>query len=483
MAKRQVLAGGVNWYGLHELLTIEEKLKIFELAGYTPHANQMLIHESRARMRVVVCGRRFGKSTLAAFEAIAAAAVGGRVWAVAPDYDLASIVFDEAANACLNTGLKDLLANEPRTAKGQQLIQFKSGGWIVGKSSIKPRSLVGRGLDLIVFDEAAKETNPEVWYANLRPALTDRYGALLAITTPMGDDWLKGLFERGYTGRAGYESFQMPSYANPLLDPSEIDQARTEVPDALFRQEYLAEFLDSEGAVFTGYREIATSELIDVPENKRYVIGVDLARYEDWTVITVMETGGRVVHVIRTNNTSWALQRELIHQTARKWNYADVILDGTGVGDPIVEELQYMSDGAYSVQGFVFTSTSKTQLINQTIVQIQQKELELPADSTELGRIYLTEIGSYRYVRSDAGNLKMSAPPGKHDDCPMSLCLAVEARMRYSGGPPRPAQRDLDADEPANTGQISGKFATGKQAPRAPVSKGRPFVKSRYGRR
>lgn len=429
------------WYGLTRLIEWSDMAPIAAKIGYVPHPGQMEIHRCRRRFRVPVMGRRFGKSKCSAFEAVVTAVLGGWVMCVAPTYELSSIVFTEALEMLLVGQLKSMVVSY-QISPGHQTIVLASGGRIVARTSENPKGLVGRGWDLIVFDEAAKEPDPEVWYRQLRPALSDRSGGAIFPSTPEGDTWFKDLFERGQSGVKEFASWQMPSSVNPLMTPGEIASLADGMTEIDYRQEILAEFVDATGAVFRGYREIATAEWQFEPiPGHRYVLGIDIAQFNDWTVIAVFDvTIKAFVHLIRFNQISYPLQERMISEASRKWNGAPIVIDATNneaVAEHVAETVYWNR-----VDPFKFTMLSKAEVINQMVLQIEQKEIAFlePKPNVakapphlELSRYALSELGSYKYTRTINGTLRMNAPEGKHDDVVIAFALALECARRYSG--------------------------------------------------
>ena len=128
----------------------------------------------------------------------------------------------------------------------------------------------------------------------------------------------------------------------------------------------------------------------------------------------------------------------MVAAISARWGGAPVLIDSTGVGDPVREILARAINWSY-VEGYVFTTISKTHLVNQFAVAIERGEVRLLAPAmepggSEIGSVALAELGSYRYSKSPSGTIKMGAPEGKHDDCVMSLCLAYEMLRRGVGG-------------------------------------------------
>ncbi len=163
-------------------------------------------------------------------------------------------------------------------------------------------------------------------------------------------------------------------------------------------------------------RRLIRGTLRDPKPGERFFIGVDLAKYMDFTVITVLDERGDLVYFDRFNQIDWNLQKERIRYISKRYP-GKVVLARTGVGDHIDDELR--RDGL-NVEGFRFTASSKEQLINNLSMLIEQGKLHYE-DIPEL----INELEIFEYQITPSRNLKMSAPEGYHDDCVISLALAA----------------------------------------------------------
>jgi hypothetical protein len=211
------------------------KQRLFELLGYTPHPGQAEIHASTASRRIVACGVRWGKTTCAAMEGLAAAleprerSVG---WVVAPTYDLADRVFREIQLAAV-THLRhriELLRDSERRI----VLKNLGGGTseIRAKSADNPVSLLGEGLDWVIVDEASR-LKPLIWQSHLAQRLIDRQGWALLISTPKGKGYFFDLYQRGRGSDPDFKSWNCPSWTNPLLDAAVIEDERARLTCAL----------------------------------------------------------------------------------------------------------------------------------------------------------------------------------------------------------------------------------------------------------
>jgi phage terminase large subunit len=248
------------------------KDKWFKMSDYWPHRGQGLLHNSKARFRVVVAGRRWGKSLSAAKEAEAMILTPGtRGWVVSKTYDLTRKVIREIYDDLVIKSRLNPLKNQ---MSGPIVLEFPWGSSVEGKSAEHPESLLGEGLDWLIFDECAK-CKALIWEQYLRPTLTDREGWALFITTPSGYNWVYDLWKRGNDpDYPEWESFKSPSWENPHLSREDIDEAQRTMSEAVFMQEYGADFTLSSGQVYKEFDHIKhvlpEDELVIDPDWPRF---------------------------------------------------------------------------------------------------------------------------------------------------------------------------------------------------------------------
>jgi PBSX family phage terminase large subunit len=242
------------------------------------HPPQSAIASDPTRFRVVCCGRRFGKTSLAIYEIAGKAYTkkNRKICYIAPTYQQAR----DIAWAELVKVLEPITVNKNETRLEitvQTADKGKSVIWLRGWEAVD--TLRGQAFDFIVIDEIASMRNFEInWNTVIRPTLTDRAGEALFISTPKGFNHFYDLFNKQNDPKAGaeYKSFHFTSYDNPHIKKEEIDKARLEMTEDQFSQEYLADFRKQEGLV---YKEFDRSRHIytgDIPRQViSYMAGVD----------------------------------------------------------------------------------------------------------------------------------------------------------------------------------------------------------------
>lgn len=410
------------------------KPALFQACRYEPHPGQALVHDSAASRRVVACGVRWGKTFCAAMEGVAAAmeprerSIG---WVVAPTYDLSERVFNQIALTVMSH-LRHRVESFSEHDRRLVLRNLAGGvSEIRGKSADNPVSLLGEGLDWVIVDEASR-LKPSIWESHLSQRLIDKRGWALLISTPRGKGWFYELWRRGHGGDdSDYEAWNAPSWTNPRLNAAVIEAERERLPEAVFRQEYGAEFIEGSGSVFRGVRERAIGEWRAPDPDQVYVAGLDLAKTQDFTVLVVMTRRREVVFVDRFQRIDWNLQVERIRATLRRYNNATVLVDSTGKGEPVFEALQVAGCRA---EAYPFTAKSKTDLINSLAILFEQGRIVIPRP--ELWSVGIDELESFEYSVSDSGNVRTGAAGAGHDDCVIALALAAWA-VREDYRPPR----------------------------------------------
>ena len=223
------------------------------------HSGQRQVLNDRRRFKVLVCGRRWGKTRFAMTAIIKAAAKPKlRIWYVAPTYRMARDI------AWLD--LKEMIPPELVLKANETLMRLLlvNGTEIALKGADKVDTLRGVALDLLVIDEA-QDVNPDAWYLVLRPTLSSTGGDAIIIGTPKSFNWLYDVYTLGQRGdnyfdkESGlwrvnpWKSWQFPTITSPFIPPEEIEAARGDMDEKSFRQEFQASFETMSGRVYHAF--------------------------------------------------------------------------------------------------------------------------------------------------------------------------------------------------------------------------------------
>ena len=367
------------------------------LSLHNPHPAQKQVLDCDSRFIVMMAGRRFGKSLISQTISIDTAVNKKRVAYITPTYQLGKIFFKE---------IVDLLPLEIYTKNESDLvINFITGGSIRFFTGERLDNLRGLKFHLAVIDEASFIPNLEDgWLNSIRPTLTDYKGRAIFLSTPRGKNYFYSLYSKA---EPDWQSFKFTTYDNPYIDPNEIDDARKQLPEVVFEQEYMAN--PAENAANPFGTQFIRNCIHPVSTMPVVAFGIDLAKSVDWTVIIGLDENGNVAYFDRFQ-MDWHNTKQNIIRLPK----CPILVDSTGVGDPILEDLQ--REGVM-IQGLKFTSTSKQQLMEGLQAAIHQGKIGYPDGiiTQEL------EIFEYQY---GATGVKYSAPSGYHDDAVISLALA-----------------------------------------------------------
>lgn len=350
-----------------------------------------------------MCGRRFGKSELAQIEIIYEAIKGNSVAYITPTYQLAKTFFNK------------LVKTIPfENNKSDLTIQFPNDGSVMFFTGERLDNLRGRKFHLVIIDEASFIPNLEDgWLNSIRPTLTDYKGRALFISTPKGKNYFYSLFMK--SGESDWQSFKFTTYDNPYIDTTEIDDARTQLPQAVFEQEYMANAMENASNPFGSNHINECIKPISTLPVAYY--GIDLAKSYDWTVIIGLDAQGNVAHYQRFQK-DWLQTKETILQLEKT---KPIVIDSTGVGDAITEDLQKHFN---AMHGFKYTATSKQQLMEALASAIHQKEISFPDNEIK------SELDVFEYQYTATG-VRYNAPAGFHDDCVNALALAIKCKNNY----------------------------------------------------
>lgn len=380
---------------------------------------QQSIFASKARYKIVAKGRRFGLTKGASNDFIASALAGKfkkGLWV-----DVVNSNIDRYIERYFLPHLNKLPSNMWDWKKQAKTLYIRDA-YIDFRSADTPESMEGFGYDKAFLNEAGIILKNEyLWDNAIRPMFWDDPNVSIVIGgTPKGKGKLFELAERGKDpNQPDFEFFTFSSFDNPYVNHAAIEEDMATMPERVVQQEIYAQFLDDTGVVFRGFTEIMDASPQSPMEGHYYVMGVDLAKVQDFTVITVYDaTTNKQVYQARFNKLDWGMQKQRIATTAKHFNSAIAVVDATGLGDPIVDDLSRMG---IAVDPIKFTNEQKRMMIEKLSTWIETKKIHmLNLDDTR------REFTNFTYDISEVtGKIRYEAPVGFHDDVVMSHALAV----------------------------------------------------------
>ena len=304
------------------------------------HPAQHEVATDPHRFKVLTCGRRWGKTLMCIEIALKKAMEGGHVWWVAPTYAVAGIAWRET---------KSMLKQMPipyEIHEADRQVNFTIGGGFIGyKSAERPENLRGESLDFCVFDEAdfVSETT---WVDSIRPALSDRKGGAIFISTPFVEgSWFHKLWLRGQTSKdPELKSWRFTSYTNPFLDKREIDVAKDTMASSSFKREFLAEWVGTVGARI---QRDWIKYYDTLPERLDIGMGVDLAISQkteaDYTAACVLgrdRKGTIYVLAVERAKIGFGETQSFVKRIADKYKPATIAIESVAYQQALVEQLQ-----------------------------------------------------------------------------------------------------------------------------------------------
>lgn len=380
---------------------------------YTPHVNQKLIHDSinndPFKYYVLNIGRQFGKSLLGTNQALYWLFNHSKcqiAWA-SPTYKQCKKVFKDIDSAFVNS--PQVFRDKNKT---DLYLEGHNHATLQFFSSENYDNNRGPTFDYVIIDEAAWQQEA-AWQEVMRAWVLVKGKKVIFLSTPKGKNWFYNLHSLNGINPQ-YKSFTMTSYDNPLITPSEIDDARLTLPDNVFRQEYLAEFIDGGAGVFM------TVPINNKPENTdRYFGGIDLGRADDYTVLTILNESGKMVYCNRWRHKTWQSIVNEIIPILHKYK-AICYVEVNSIGDVIYEQLKSIYR---DVKPFYTSSQSKQDIIESLQVAVQNSVFSM-LDIDWLKKEF--ELFTYEYS-AKTRSIKYSAPSGFHDDGVMSCAIAYSA--------------------------------------------------------
>ena len=298
-------------------------------------------------------------------------------------------------------------------------ISFINGSTLKFLSADSADNIRGFRFTHLILDECAYMKDVVIG-ATILPTLNPNGKKCLMISTPKG----KNHFHR-WSLKEDVVSRAFPLDQCPYVNQDLVEEARQSLPPELFKQEYLAEFTDSSNDVFTNIEHVSiVGQYSSIRQDA--LIGIDTGLTSDFSVLTIINTVGRVLHIETLNNMPLQEIADKFKSIMRRYNIIGGNIESNGIGIAMYEAI---APDFRRVKKFTTTQDSKTLMVRKMIADIDSTNIEVP--SIELCPALHSEFGSYTYKLSNNGKLSFTHSPGTHDDHIDSLMLANYARNQF----------------------------------------------------
>lgn len=360
----------------------------------------------------LVCGRQIGK-TLLLINILLYYAINkpkSTILWVSPYYSMSIKVLTQILDAIENSGIvRD--AN-----KSDKIITLINGSRIWFRSAEKPETIRGLSVNYAFLDEAQDIADSSV-NKDILPTLTAAGKKCLIAGTPKAKNWFYTFFMRGMgNDDPKYKSFNAPSSISPYVSKQFLDEQEKSLPPAIFRQEYMAEFQEGDGEVFSNIDGVC---ILDqwVSTNKPTVGGLDLGTKQDYSVLTIMDEIGRVVYIWRERGLEYTQIVDKVVYLCNQYK-TSLYVEANSIGDAVYDMIKKKYK---NVKPFVTSNTSKENIIRRLISDISDGNVELP--SPNLFNPLYQELQMFQYKFLPSGKISYQAMSGAHDDTVMSLAI------------------------------------------------------------
>lgn len=336
---------------------------------------------------------------------------------VSPVYSQARKIFEEMEIITRETGLVK------HVGRGDLRLTFINGSEITFKSGEREDTLRGYTLDYLVIDEAAY-IKDSVWDRVLRQTTLVRGKKVLFISTPKGRNWFYNVAMRGYSDDyPQYKTFHATSFDTPFITEEELAEAKMSLPETIYKQEIMAEFIEDGGEVFTNLKYCCDLTTYPPPvSGDKYYAGIDFGRQTDYTAMVILNSKGEVVDFYRERQKSWDIILSELLTRLRKWR-PQVTAEINSIGDVLFERLKKEYP---AIVPFLTNQDSKQNMVEDLIMALNEAKLRLP--SKELNETLYGEMSIFTYTYSPKSRkVSYGHPQGFHDDCVIALCLAYQS--------------------------------------------------------
>ena len=377
----------------------------------TYHPAQASIHKNLNRFNVLDCGRRFGKDVMLRNYSCEGLVKGEPVGWYEPSF--------KSLQANWDWLVETLYPITRGKSERDRTIEVITGGTIEMWSLQDKDASRGRRYKRVVINEAAFVPYLKYsWNNVIRLTLADLLGGAIISSTPRGRNYFWNLFRLGEDDKeTDWSCFMHPTWDNPYIPRGEIQKMKETLPELIYLQEVMAEFIDDQGGVFRRVQDAAVLEQSKPIPDKQYIAGVDVAASVDYTVVTVMDIATKeMVYMDRFNRVDYPVLIDRLAAVYDRWHLQTMVIEANSIGKPVID---HMIERGLAIIPFTTTNATKQQIIQSLQSAFENGNIKIINDPILIG-----ELLSFESKRNPSGSFSYSAPDGMHDDCVMSLAIA-----------------------------------------------------------
>lgn len=410
--------------------------------GYSPNRWSMdNVHNRTERFKIGTTGRQVGKTQTAAMEIDSGMCEPvdqfGAPWVgvLGSSYDKAEL----SVNLYIENLTRVFGKNSYRVNQNKHELTITDatagtvGARLKWLSADDAYGVVGYTFSKLIIDEA--QAVPDEVFFKIRPTVDVRDASVTVFGTPditQAQSWFEGLWLRGQDViDTDYHSFSVASWETPWMKPETILDAKNSMPETEFMRLYGGKWVNDVGRIFPN-PEIAVADYIPgFDPTKRYIASLDLAIYDDFSVLLVAEAATRtVIFKDRWNQTDPSISYDRVAADLEKFGNPILYTDATSPAGMAMSV--GLRDRGIRIRPVEFTAQNKLKLVHQLASDIQHRYITYP-NWDDL----MQEFRAFIYGRSPTGKLTAGAAAGYHDDIIMSLVLLNEGlhqrSQRYEG--------------------------------------------------
>ena len=327
-----------------------------------------------------------------------------------PTFSQAKSVLDQIVSAA-----PDLVQSSNRM---EAVITFINGSTIKFLSSDSADNIRGFRFTHLILDESAyiKES---VISTILLPTLNPNGKKCLLVSTPAG----KNHFFTWYM-KDDVINHRITLEECPYISQTLLDEAKSSLPQDIYAQEYLAQFVDSANDVFKSIDKVAF--VGEYRKGGDVYVGIDTGLSSDASVMTLISPIGRVMNVVSISQTDINTAATLFLKELQGYNVVGGYIETNGIGRAMFDLVQPKHR---RIKRFDTNQNNKTEMVRKLIGDIETCTIELP--SAELCPQLHSEFATYTYKLSPTGKLSFGHSNGAHDDYIDSLMLANYSRVQF----------------------------------------------------